>query len=134
MEDKKIIKISLNTAIIIICIVMIIIGVIVFIKFNTKTENESIVNPTTSEPISKKDNTEGYLVLDSEYDGEYDIAYFNISSKDSKKIKEFSLYSYAEYEYFCKKYNINQKFEEADKKYIVYYLHLVASSKRKRVK
>lgn len=121
MEDKKIIKISLNTAIIIICIVMIIIGVIVFIKFNTKTENESIVNPTTSEPISKKDNTEGYLVLDSEYDGEYDIAYFNISSKDSKKIKEFSLYSYAEYEYFCKKYNINQKFEEADKKYIVYY-------------
>lgn len=100
---------------------MIIIGVIVFIKLNTKTENESIVNPTSSESISKKDNTEGYLVFDSEYNGEYDIAYFNISSKNSEKIKEFSLYSYAEYENFCKKYNINQKFKEADKKYIVYY-------------
>lgn len=121
MEEKKVIKISLNTAIIIICIVMIIIGVIVFIKLNTKTENESIVNPTSSESISKKDNTEGYLVFDSEYNGEYDIAYFNISSKNSEKIKEFSLYSYAEYENFCKKYNINQKFKEADQKYIVYY-------------
>lgn len=100
---------------------MIIIGVIVFIKLNTKTENESIVNPTSSESISKKDNTEGYLVFDSEYNGEYDIAYFNISSKDNEKIKEFSLYSYAEYENFCKKYNINQKFKEGDKKYIVYY-------------
>lgn len=134
MEEKNQIKISLKTSIIIACIIAIfIIGIIAIIKYcieNNKTEmSVPIPNELTTDIIYKNndgfsvytyDNKE-YLVLSNGYNGEHDIEYFEISPKDSKKIEEFSLYSYEEYKSFCKKYDINQKYEDKDKHYIVYY-------------
>lgn len=134
MEENKEIKISLKTAIIMICIIIIlIIGIIAIAKYIIKKDKSEIPTPIQSEvttTVTYKDNdgfsvytfnNEEYLVLNNGYNGEYDIEYFDISPKDSEKIAEFSLYSYDEYKSFCKKYFINQKYEDIDKNYIVYY-------------
>lgn len=70
MEDKKQIKISLKTAIIIICIIIIlIIGIIAIVKFNTK--KDKMDNPTsppdepiTGQPLEEKQSLPSITIYD----------------------------------------------------------------------
>ena len=132
MEEKKQIKISL--IIIIVCIMtIVVIGIYSIIKYyieNNKIDIPSSVQNNSTTEITYKENdgfsvytyeNKEYLVLSNGYNGEHDIEYFEISPKDSKKNEELSIYSYDEYINFCKKYDINQKYEDIAKKYIVYY-------------
>ena len=68
-----------------------------------------------------------YLVLNKDYDGEYDIEYFNVNNKDIKNIQRFSYLTYTEYDDFCKKYNITKKYNQEDSNYIIYFYSVTSA-------
>ena len=128
MEQKKEIRISLNSAIMLfvsISTIIIISTLIVF--FNIKNDNSDNFNNEKIIPISEPnyylDTYEGknYYILNNDYSNEYDIQYKNLYQ--NAKSEEFEIkkcMSYRDYKSFCKLWNLKQKYTNSNMNYIMF--------------
>ena len=121
MEEKKPIKMGLKVLIGILILITIII-VILFI-YNSK---EKVTERLFSETIKIKTyKNEDYYIITSDYMGEYDLQekklsnYYNMRDKVNEFEKK-EIMSYEEYEVFCNEWDIEKKYSDDSKKYVVF--------------
>ena len=120
MEEKKQIKISLKTAIIIVCIFLVIFIIVGYFIFNKITSSQRLIPDTVSVKTYK--NTD-YYIIEKDYAGDYDIQYLSLADYDYLKIDTFEVkevMSYSNYKSYCDKWGINAKYSDSTKEYIVF--------------
>lgn len=140
MNERKEIKISLGTAVIIICLIAIIIlGIIYFVvrkddtelpeqDQNNVTQNNTTPRSTDDKDTVKKETYEGkeYYILKAKYEGEYDLQtinlseYYNSEEKITDKFEKSKLMSYEEYEEYCEEWGFKKAYKDSNKNYVVY--------------
>lgn len=133
MNERKEIKISLGTAIIIICLIAImILGLIYFIVRKDDQHNQSNEPNNTSVENSKdtlkKETYDGkdYYILKSNYKGEYDLQiislseYFNSEEDIEEKFTKSETMSYEDYMAYCDEWGFKKVYKDESKEYIVY--------------
>lgn len=127
---KNLIYVGLVIIIIIICLIS-----VVGIKFKM-TEDDSVNQIESSNYVDEHidnvtvryNNGIKYYIKTNEYTGSYDYQnidfsdYYQNQKEAENKINAFNkhgIYSYDEYEKFCKSWNLNQKYNMKDKKYMI---------------
>ena len=132
MKNKKPIKIKLKTAIILsIIIIAIITAVIIVIKIQMEKErNTPSMEVTEGLQVGyEKTDKEDKYIIKNDYQGEYDLQVAKISADllveqsrghDTNQLEIKKVMSYAEYEEYCEKWKLNQKYKNTSQNYIVY--------------
>ena len=128
MEEKKQIKIGLNTFIIIIIAVVVIIGVIVFWAANKMMNKQGErIEKSISDTIDIKTyKNKDYYIIKGDYSGEYDLQfiglsqYFNSQSNEVEKFKKKEVMNYSEYKSYCNEWGLKKKYSDEFKNYIVF--------------
>ncbi len=133
MNERKEIKISLGTAIIIICLIAIIIlGLIYFIvrKDDSKIaqQNQNNNSVENDKDTVKKEAYEGkdYYILQGNYEGEYDLQiislseYFYSEEAIADKFTRSESMSYEDYKAYCDEWGFKQVYSDENKDYVVY--------------
>lgn len=121
MEEKKQIKISLKMAIIImISFIIVIVGVYFVINLISGDSYEKKRGEYNNIEI-KTYNNRKYYIMKTDYLGEYDLQLSFL--KDKSNITNFAkkeLMSYSEYVYYCNEWDINPKYSDSSKNYIIF--------------
>ena len=123
MEEKKQIKISLKTAIIILSLISAVVIILIYFVFN----KENILQHAISDTVSIKTyKNKDYYIIENDYAGNYDLQFLSLSEhfnsrtdiKTSFEVKE--VMSYANYKSYCNKWGIKAKYSDSTKNYIVF--------------
>ena len=90
-----------------------------FLILNTSASKGQISNNIEKYKYRGKD----YYVYSKPYSGEYDIEYLDVfrSIKGKDEDESFKCMTYKEYADYCSSNNINQKYNDSQKNYIVYF-------------
>lgn len=130
MEERRQIKISLKTAIIAILLFVIIIIVCAVISFKLVQKEKTEENTGTSEGIngtrndyyySVTNNYSNYRKVSCTYSDEYDIQYISLDKTEDLSSFEVCEYmNYLDYTEYCKKWNLEQKYNYEDYNYIMF--------------
>ena len=123
MEEKKQIKISLKTAIIILCVISAVVLILVYFVFNKVNISQHAISDTVSVKTYKNKD---YYIIEKDYAGNYDLQFLFLSEyfsprtdiKTSFEVKE--VMSYADYKSYCNKWGIKEKYSDSTKDYIVF--------------
>lgn len=123
MEEKKQIKISLKTAIIIICIIFIIAIIAIYFIANKIDASQHSISDTLSVKTYKNKD---YYIIEKDYAGNYDLQflslsqYFNSNSDIRNTFEVKKVMNYSEYKSYCNKWGIKAKYSDSTKNYIVF--------------
>lgn len=123
MEEKKQIKISLKTAIIILCVISAVVIILIYFGFNKVNISQHAISDTVSVKTYKNKD---YNIIEKDYAGNYDLQFLSLSEyfnsrtdiKTSFEVKE--VMSYADYKSYCNKWGIKAKYSDSTKDYIVF--------------
>lgn len=136
MEEKKQIKIKLSTAIIIACVIIILTSIVIYTSI-IKINNKNFESDTVS--LKTHDNQE-YYIIENDYLGEYDLQcmdlleYYDLDNNTESDFEKQTVMDYSEYESYCKKWGIQQKYSETSENYIIFsYMALSSSSLEARL-
>lgn len=123
MEEKKQIKISLKTLIIMICVIFLIsIITIYFIVNKIDVSQHSIFDTVSVKNYKNKD----YYIIKKDYAGDYDLQFLSLSQyfdsksyiKNDFEVKD--VMSYSDYKSYFNKWGIKAKYSDSTKSYIVF--------------
>ena len=123
MEQKKEIKISLKTAIIMVCIILAIVIIAIYFAINETDISKKSISDTVS---VKTYNNKDYYIIEKDYTGNYDLQFLHLSEyynsesdiKNTFEVKE--VMSYGDYKSYCNKWGIKTKYSDTTKNYIVF--------------
>lgn len=121
MKEKKPIKISLKTAIIMIGIIVVVIFEINFIA------NKAYIFQHAPDTVSVKTHkNKNYYIIEKDYSGDYDLQflslaqYYDSSSNIKNTFEVKKVMNYTEYRSYCKQWGIKAKYSDSTKNYIVF--------------
>lgn len=123
MEEKKPIKISLKTAIIMVGIILVIAIVAIYFMVNKIDVSQHSISDTVSVKTYKNKD---YYIIEKDYAGNYDLQFLSLSQyfnsisdiRNTFEVKE--VMSYANYKSYCNKWGIKTKYSDTTKDYIVF--------------
>jgi len=127
MEERKQIKISLKTAVIIVCIIFAIAIIGIYFIVNKVDNNLSLAEHSISDTVSIKNyKNKDYYIIEKDYAGDYDLQflslskYFDSKSDITKTFEVKEVMNYADYKSYCDKWGIKTKYSDSTKNYIVF--------------
>ena len=123
MKEKGEIKISLKVAIIaiVLFIILIIADIVISFKFAQKEETKESSETSNDYYYSVTNDLSNYRKVSHKYSGEYDIQYITFDkTKDLSSFEVCEYMSYLDYTQYCKKWNLEQKYDYEGCNYIMF--------------